>query len=235
LSNLLKLIKYKNYTVRNVKEEAALVLVHHLFEQYINEIENKNNKIFIEKLSAENKKYIFNATKEIFSYLDKKIISADIMDNILGLSIKEKKYIQQAALLEPIAYFYDILTTSYKNNLKLLKKDENGDLYWLPELLAFSIVLDLKEKGYNFIKFKFIQEFDFGKIMNIYNKISINYTREIFPNKNLFIAHKCSPIKAIQDISINMTNALYNSKYIDMNKQKSNKKSNKRRKNGRRK
>ena len=220
MSNLLKLIKIKNYSVKNVKEEATLVLVRHLLEQYINAIKEKNDKTLIKKISKEDEKYILNTVTSMHLYLKEKIISVNLMDSILEVSLKEKKYMHQSMLLEPIAFFYDILTTTYKNNSNLLKKDTNGNLYWIPELLAFSILIDLKEKGYSFNKFEYINKFDFIKVMDIYNKTSIELAKDMFKELNILKSNKKTPIKAIQDISLIMANKLIDSKYINHNKSK---------------
>lgn len=229
MSNLLRLIKYKNYSVKNVKEE-ALVLVHHLLEQYINAVKEKIDKPLISQPSKEDEKYILDTVVKIHSYLKEKIISADLMDSILEISLKEKQYVQQSMILEPIAFFYDILTTSYTNNLNILKKDDNGNIFWIPELLAFSIINDLKEKGYIFNKFKYINEVDLIKIMNIYNKTSIQIVKEKPISVSFLKANKDTPIRAIQDMSLIMVDKLIDSKYIDNNKSK---KTKRKKKNGR--
>ena len=201
MSNLLKLIKHKNYSVKNVKEEATLVLVHYLLEQYLNAIKEKIDKPLIKQPSKEDEEYILNTVRTMHLYLKEKIIYIDLMDSILEISLKEKKYVEQSIILEPIAYFYNILATTYKNNSNLLKKNDNGDIYWIPELLAFSIINDLKDKGYIFNKFRYINELDLIKIMDIYNKISLQITKEISVDSNFIKSNRNTPIRAIQDMS----------------------------------
>lgn len=231
LSNLLTLIKFKNYNVANVKEEALLVIVHNLLGQYISAIEKGLDKPLIDNRNFDDEKIILNLASDIYKYLDEKIISSDIMDSIFNKSTKDSKYLSQAKLLEPIGYFYDILTRTYMNNSHLLEENEEGKQFWIPELLAFSLIIDMKEYNYNFKKFEYISKLDLHEIMTKYNEISIKLLKENKINSFINTQNK-SPIKAIQSISLIMVKKLISSKYktIKSNKTSKGKKKNARKK-----
>lgn len=232
MNNLLRLMNIRNYTVLNVKEEALLVVVHSLLSDYIDALDKGIDKPLLEERNEENEIYIKKVCLEIIEYLEneKMIIPAKTMDAILEISIKENKFIDKALLLEPIAFFYDVVTKTYLSNTNMLITNENGKQYWIPELLAFSLILDFKDKGYNFTKFEFIKNFDFTKTMQIYYDISNKMDK--LKGDSIIKKRENNPIRAIQDISLIIINKLVSTKYID--KSKSSKKTRKG-KNGRRK
>lgn len=234
-NNLLELTRIKNCSVKNIKEEAALVAVHNLLGQYINAIEKGIDKPLISNPDQSDEKYILELTKDIHSYLSEEILSAHIIDNIMLSANKNAAWQRKVSLIEPIAYFYDILTRTYLSKTYILKKDKDGNQFWMPELLAFSIICDLKEENYNFNKFEYIQNLELSKVMDIYNNLSIKISRASKnEDESFFKLQKNSPIKAIQEISLFMVNKLIDTKYkvpsVSKNMKKRNKKNGRKRK-----
>lgn len=234
-NNLVRLAKKKNCTVNNVKEEAVLVIVHNLLEQYINIVEEDDSEklVKMENLSfstKEDDEYILNLSKEIHKYLSAAIVPFKAMNAIFDVSLKNNKFIAEAMLLEPIGFFYSVLTTSYIRNTELLKTNNEGKKYWMPECLAFSLLLEMKERGHNFTKFEFIKTQDFSKCRDIYNRISIEFAKN--EKKNLLNGDNDNIVRGIQDIAYNMIEKLLSTKYKSV---KAPSKSTKRKKSGRRK
>jgi hypothetical protein len=68
---------------------------------------------------------------------------------------KSQKDLIQFKLTEPLSYFYTIGVNTLKS--KIIEQNGTGEnILWIPELIAITLINDLKNEGYYFNKFSFI-------------------------------------------------------------------------------
>lgn len=190
------------------------MMCHNLIFQYL---ESENNQKNVKVLDSNNNnedsiKVIQYKMTELYKYLSTVIISIESINSIMNsVVLTNKESVHKAKLIEPLAYFYNFLAKSFTNKIKtLFAKDEK--IHWIPDLIAVYLIIDMKEKGYDFKKFPFINNYDFSLLLNIYNKtnLELKKTNDIkltTPIKNNTIIVK------MQNLASTMTDKLINTKY----------------------
>ena len=208
-------LAHRGFTIKDLKAESALILCYDLFSDFLSE--NIENTIFL----LEDKKetdYIKSKVKELHEYLGSGTIipsvSIQAMIDHASDNPEDKNMLHKARTIQPTYYFYNILVNSFKTRIEHFFEKEENKMY-IPELLAFHIIGEMKEKGYNFKKFPFIENYDFLPIFKIYEDTN----RALKQQKNLPRFKKKTNLKELtlitkmQMISITMVEKLISTKY----------------------
>jgi hypothetical protein len=108
--------------------------------------------------------------------------------------------------IQPMRAYYKFLTSIFSSKL------EKGS-YWIPELLAFSLIYNYKKEfGKSFGSYDFIDNFPVEKILDIYNKNNIAVKKELATKENKSTWEIKTSLDQMYDISESMIN-----KYINYN------------------
>lgn len=240
-NNLSRLLQSKNCTLEELKVETILIMVHNLLQQYLNAEDLELSKpLFNEEENVERKELLLSASKDILEYLEKEIISITRIRELMhNAKLSDKDYLK-STLVEPYSYYYDVLTKQFQKDFKALLKEKHGESCWMPDVLAFSLIIDIKEKsrigwsansnkfnGYNLNRFKYLDNYDFNEIIEVYNVFSKKINKE--NGKGLIVPLKeGNLIQKSRAISLRMINAIDKTKYkvITPKRQKMRKKKN---------
>lgn len=209
-SNLEMYLKSKGYTLKDLKAEATLIFCLNLINEYINgELTETSNYNSDYNISYEDRVVIFSSMLEIRDYLAKVVLSADKLQEIL--KCKDTKIDKmKARLVEPQSYFYNVIARKFHSKLNSLFDDENK--YYIPEQLVIYTIVDMKEKGYGFSRFKFVDDYDFSNILEMFTRVNLLLRK----TSNISIR---TPIKEqtiiskMQSLSFYITEELIKSKY----------------------
>lgn len=209
-SNLELYLKSKGYTVKDLKAEATLIFCLNLINEYIKAELTETSKYSNEyNVSYEDRIVIFSSMLELRDYLITVVLSADKLQEIL--QCKDTKVDKmKARLIEPQSYFYNVIARKFHSKLNSLFDDENK--YYIPEQLVVYAIIDMKEKGYGFNRFKFVNDYDFTNILEMFSSVNIALRK----TNNIGIR---TPIKEqtiiskMQFLSLHITDELIKSKY----------------------
>jgi hypothetical protein len=212
-NNLLKLLFIKKCTIKELKVEVIMVIVFDLLNEFLKENKNAKELIKLTKQDENDLNYIKTVALELVEFIGQLIISSKQMEFILINAQKSKELNQKALLVEPIAYFHSIAVRRYNSSLtQLCKEDKSNKIFWMPELLAFNLINDLKEKGYSYSKFDYVSNYDFERVFKIYIGFSKRVNQELNLNA---IDNKLNRnlISKMNMLSSDIINSLVNSKY----------------------
>lgn len=208
-------LAHRGFTIKDLKAEAVLILCYDLFSDFLSE--NIENTIFLLE-DKEETDYIKSKVKELHDYLGSGILKTSVeiqaIIDYASANPEDREMLHRARTIQPTYYFYNILVNSFKVRIEHFFEKEENKMY-IPELIAFNIIGEMKEKGYNFKKFPFIENYDFLPIFKIYEdtnrtlKQHLNIPR--FAKKiNL---KELTLITKMQRISITMTEKVISTKY----------------------
>jgi hypothetical protein len=170
-SPLYTLLINKGYTLLDLKCEVSLMFCGVLFDLYLLSEKEGKSQTLIENSNSE-EGYIFKTIEE----LNKKIKSAIVDINTIEKIFQKQKVgdsssINLAKIHQPYKKLYNQMITAYLSKKEdYLNEDSSGKKYWMPELLALNIIANMKEKGYNYDKFPFVDDSIFFDLEDRYIK-----------------------------------------------------------------
>ncbi|MFA9240553.1 MAG: hypothetical protein ACEQSQ_11800 [Candidatus Paceibacteria bacterium] len=209
-SNLQLYLMTTRKTLKELKSEVILIFCLNLIREYIQSEDNKIDFGYGCYMTNEEQYFIYTKMKELEKYLLKHVYTIERIHEIMNDN-SSKESIFKAVIMEPRSYFYKILVQRFVAKMNLFSG--NGEKYYIPELLALYLIFDMKEKGYSFKEFNFIEEFDFLSLIEIYNKINIKL-RKINNIKINTPLNNQTTISKMQHLSIYLTNVLIEAKYV---------------------
>lgn len=185
----------ESINLRKLKLDTLLIIVNHLLSDY--------EKMQLPKGEGETK-VILNHIRSLKEYLDNNIITPDTMFYIFQNENKSLLLKKISTNIQPMRAYYKFLTSIFSSKL------EKGS-YWIPELLAFSLIYNYKKEfGKSFGSYDFIDNFPVEKILDIYNKNNIAVKKEISSKENKSTWEIKTSLDQMYDISESMIK-----KYID--------------------
>lgn len=213
LNNLQLLCLQKKCTIQDVQAEAILCMTHSLIANYLyakDEPDKLSSDAYL--LNKEDEDKIYTFMKNLFAYLNQQILTYPRMQEILDDAGKNPHATIKAKLVEPIGFFYNQLTDAMQSRLVFLY-DKDGDLLYIPDMLAIMLILDFKEKAsYSFGKYDFFKDNDLNELAEIYFKHNVKIRKEQNIKLNANIQEQTN-IKKMSHLSIFMIEELLKSKY----------------------
>lgn len=203
-------LEQKKYTLKDLKCEVVLMICYTLIEHYLLVEENEATPYIDDLYTVSDVELIFETINKLQTLIYDNILTIKKIQILEMKEPKTEKELLQYKLTKPLSYFFNIGVNRLKYKLvELYGKEEN--VLWIPELIAITIINDLKDEGYNFQNFKFLNEIDFESIFNIYNKTNILMKKK---KGDSFISKENKTIiDNMQNISNSMVISLINSKY----------------------
>ncbi|AXX90390.1 hypothetical protein CKA55_11900 [Arcobacter suis] len=210
-SNLQFYLMTTGKTLKDLKVEVILIFCLKLIREYIQSEDNKIDFGYSCYMTNEEQNLIYTKLKELESSLLKHIFTIEEIYKII-IDKSSKESIIKAIVMEPRLYFYDVIVKRFISKMNLFS--DNGKNYYIPEMLALYLIIDMKEKGYSFKDFRFIEEFDFLNLIEIYNKINLQIKKMNDIKINTPLMNQTT-ISKMQHLSLYLTNVLAEAKYIN--------------------
>lgn len=210
-SNLQFYLMTTGKTLKDLKVEVILIFCLKLIREYIQSEDNKIDFGYSCYMTNEEQNLIYTKLKELESSLLKHIFTIEEIYKII-IDKSSKESIIKAIVMEPRLYFYDVIVKRFISKMNLFS--DNGKNYYIPEMLALYLIIDMKEKGYSFKDFRFIEEFDFLNLIEIYNKINLQIKKMNDIKINTPLMNQTT-ISKMQHLSLYLTNVLAKAKYIN--------------------
>lgn len=145
MNNLQLLLSTKSYTLKELYAEVVLIMCHSLLANYLYDEEKNKELNENDIITPEENKLINDLMKEVFSYLNKEILTYSEIQVILQNAKELRTNEVKARLVEPYAYFYNVLANSFIARLNYVNEKEEKKKY-IPDLLVVSLIFTLKEK-----------------------------------------------------------------------------------------
>lgn len=213
-SNLQFYLMTTGKTLKDLKVEVILIFCLKLIHEYIQGEDDKLDFGYNCYMTKEEQKLIYIKIKELETHLLNQIFTIEEIYRIID-DKSSKESLIKAILMEPRLYFYDILVKRFISKMNLFSN--NGTKHYIPELLALYLIIDIKEKGYSFKEFRFIKDFDFLSLIEIYNKINIQIKRINNIKLNTPLINQTT-INKMQHLSLYLIGVLEEVKYINKKK-----------------
>lgn len=160
----------ESINLQKLKLDTLLIIVHHLLSDY--------KKMQLPKDEKE-MKFIHDNVKNLKNYLDNNIVTSETLSYVFQNQNKSSTLKKISTNLEPMRAYYKFLTSIFSSQLK------KGS-YWIPELLAFSLIYSYKKEfEKSFCSYTFIESFPIEKILNIYNENNIAVKKNISQKENI--------------------------------------------------
>ncbi len=183
--------------LRKLKLDTLLIVVNHLLSDY--------SKMQLPK-GEEDTKVILSHIRSLKEYLDNNIITPDTLFYIFQNENKSLLLKKISTNIQPMRAYYKFITSIFSSKL------EKGS-YWIPELLAFSLIYNYKKEfGKSFGSYTFLDNFPVEKILDIYNKNNIAVKKELALKDNKSTWEIKTSLDQMYDISESM---IY--KYLNYN------------------
>ncbi|MBU3015608.1 hypothetical protein KO488_12635 [Poseidonibacter lekithochrous] len=199
----------KRFTLKDLKCEVILIMCDMLIDNYLNAEESGESEELIENLSINEKNLIFNNMKSLQKDIQKSILTIDKIQYIINNQQKDKKSLSKAKLIDSSHYFYNLCAEKLKFSI-IAKTNDTESLKWIPDLIVILLIQDMKERGYSFNKFKFIDEYDLDKLFSIYLNTNILLKKK---NKITLFSKEKTIINIMENVSLDIVEELIKSKY----------------------
>ncbi|MCT7579245.1 hypothetical protein [Aliarcobacter butzleri] len=209
-SNLHFYLMTTGKTLKDLKVQVLLIFCLKLIREYTQTEDNKISSGYSDYMSNKEENLIYTKMKELENYLLKRVYTIEEIHNIMN-DKSSKESITKAILLEPTTYFYEIVVKRFISKMNSLSGD--GKKYYIPELLALYLMIDMREKGYGLKKLSFIEEFDFLDFIEIYNKVNIEVKRTNNIKMITTPLINQTTISKMQHLSLYLTEILIEAKY----------------------
>lgn len=213
-SNLQLYLMTTRKTLKELKVEVILIFCLNLIREYTQSEDSKIDFGYGCYMTNEEQEFIYTKIKELENYLLKHVYTVERMHEIINDN-SSRESIFKGIIMEPRSYFYKILVHRFVAKMNLFS--DNGEKYYIPEQLALYLIIDMKEKGYHFKEFNYIDNFDFLSLIEIYNKINIKL-RKINNIKINTPLKNQTTISKMQHLSLYLTNILIEAKYVNKHK-----------------
>lgn len=199
----------KRFTLKDLKCEVILIMCDMLIDNYLNAEENGESEELIENLSTNEKNLIFNNMKSLQKNIQESILTIDKIQYIINNQQKDRKSLLKAKLIDSSHYFYNLCAEKLKSSI-IAKTNDTESLKWIPDLIVILLIQDMKEIGYSFNKFKFIDEYDLDKLFSIYLNTNILLKKK---NKITLFSKEKTIINIMENVSLDIVEELIKSKY----------------------
>lgn len=199
----------KRYTLKDLKCEVILMICDMLIDNYIKAEDDGKSEKLVEDLTTTEKKLIYTNMKNLQEDIQKNILTIDRIEFIINSQEKDINSLNEAKLIGSCQYFYNVCALKLKSAI-FSKTHNEDDVKWIPDLIAILLIQDMKEKGYSFNKFKFIEEYDFDRLFNLYMKTNILLKQK---NKISLFSKEKTIINIMESVSYEIVEKLINSKY----------------------
>ncbi len=168
-----------SFNLKKLKADTLLLIIHSLlcdYEKIKIEDDSKKDILPISDLEIE---FINKSVHDLRNYLENNIVVSETFFYIFKNKNQSPLFLKIAKNLEPMRVYYQYLTSLFSN--KITKGS-----FWIPELLAFSLIHYFKkEYQKSFVNHPIIQDFPTEKLLNIYNKNNIEIKKHISKNENI--------------------------------------------------
>lgn len=209
-NNLQLYLMVSRKTLKDLKVEVILIFCLNLIREYVQSEDNKIDFGYGNYMTKEEEQFIYTKLKDLENFLLNHVYTVEKMYEVIS-DRSSKESLLKAVIMEPRLCFYTILVKKFISKMNLFSN--SGDKYYIPELLALYLIIDMKEKGFSFNRFSYIEEFDFLSLIEIYNKINIKVKKENDIKINTPLNNQTT-ISKMQYLSLYLTNVLIEAKYI---------------------
>ena len=217
MNNLQLLLSTKFWTIQDLHAEVILIMCHTLLARYlVDERENKDKTNDV--ITPEENLLIYKTMEELFNYLSKTVFSYNRMEEIIFNSFKSPKDNAKAKLIEPYAFYYNVLINSFASRLDLVTKDNEKKQY-IPDLLVIELIKYFKENYYlaAYKRFNFVENLDLKAISQIY--INVQAKERVSFNEKLPIQEQ-TLIRKMRNVARFMVDKMVETKYSKVIKNK---------------
>ena len=211
-TNCINRIKPK--LLREQKTEALLVFIRTTLEQYFKDIES--DKPYFKMGSDEDTMIIDKILKTLLDNLQNTVVNSSYLRSITTTAHKNQAMMMLAKKEEPLMVYYNAIIKRLENSLL---QGQN----WIPEQLVFCLLSQwILEEEKSTVLYSFLDDIDYTAVLSRYDLVLIQAKKDEDWNKIM-------AIKSMYNVSNNIIETLNNITY----KVNINRKSKKRRKNGR--
>ena len=217
MNNLQLLLSTKFWTIQDLHAEVILIMCHTLLARYlVDERENKDKTNDV--ITPEENLLIYKTMEELFNYLSKTVFSYNRMEEIIFNSFKSPKDNAKAKLIEPYAFYYNVLINSFASRLDLVTKDNEKKQY-IPDLLVIELIKYFKENYYlaAYKRFDFVEKLDLKSISQIC--INVQAKERVSFNEKLPIQEQ-TLIRKMRNVARFMVDKMVETKYSKVIKNK---------------
>lgn len=212
-NNLELALMSRNMDLKDLKCEAVLIMCKDLIQEYLKS--NREGRLVSLRDESEESKISDNTILSEMKKLDElfrdSVLSVDNLQIIMTAQHFSPSNKMKARIVEPTAFFYNIIAKGFVVKMKDLQKNE-GRLTWIPDQLAIFLMIDMIEKGYKFKKFPFLQDYDFSLLLDIYMKNNIQLKKE--QGVTLFNSKESQTIiTKMQMLSVHIVEKIISTKY----------------------
>lgn len=217
MNNLQLLLSTKFWTIQDLHAEVILIMCHTLLARYL-EDERENKDKTNDVITPEENEMIYNSMNELFKYLSKTVYSYSRLDEIIINSFKNPQSNLKAKLIEPYAFYYNVLINNFASRLDFVTPKDAKKQY-IPDLLVVELILHYQKEYYKsaFKRFDFINNFDFNSIYQIY--INVQAKERVHYNKQLPIQEQ-TLIRKMRNVARFMVDKMVETKYSKVIKNK---------------
>ena len=162
-----------NLTLKDIKAQMLLTLALRFLDDYFLSLDKNENELFgIYEVTPTSKDTILEVAATLRTYLEDNILRREILSNIIKNANESHQHLLLAKQYEIHGVFHDYIANSFT---KFIKKGSP----WVPELLAFALINTYKVQNVKpFVKHPFIEEFDFSKVLSIYEDLNIELKKQ---------------------------------------------------------
>lgn len=174
-----------NRTLKDIKTEILLTFVSQLFDDYeqIKASSHTKTNIITVKTPEKNDIAIDSVVYELSTYLKANVIKREFLVKIFREANLNKQSFFIAKQYEPFGIYYEKISTLMKHYIP------NGGLF-MPEYLGLLLIHYYnQEAGQSFLKFPFIDEYNFSDVLAIYGEVNINIKKDLVekhPNSRIW-------------------------------------------------
>jgi len=168
-----------SFNLKKIKVDTLLLIIHALLCDYEKVDIKDSTKKDILPIDNYEIEFINKSVHELKSYLEKSIVISPTLLYIFNNKNQSPVFKKISRNMEPMRVYYQYLTSLFSNKIK------KGS-FWIPELLAFSLIHYFKkEYQKSFFNHAIIEEFPAEKILNIYNKNNIEIKKHISKDQQI--------------------------------------------------
>lgn len=197
----------RNFTLKDLKCEVILMLIDMLIDNYLHSEDTQSTEQLID-FTPSQKGLIYQTLKDLQEDIQYNVVVIDKLQNIIDNCNVSQQTLTKARLVDSLSFYYNTAAATLKHSLEKRTGEEKPK--WIPELIALSLTFDMKEKGYPFTKFSFLEKYDLEGLMEIYIK-----TNSILKKmEGITISSKeRTIINVMQDVSLEVVNKIIDTKY----------------------
>ncbi|WP_419765289.1 MAG: hypothetical protein ACNI28_02400 [Arcobacter sp.] len=168
-----------SFNLKKLKVDTLLLIIHSLLWDYEKIDIKDDSKKDILPINSHEIEFINKSVHNLKNYLENNIVVNETFLYIFKNKNQSPLFLKLAKNLEPMRVYYQYLTSLFSN--KITKGS-----FWIPELVAFSLIHYFKkEYQKSFIKHPLIEDFPTEKLLNIYNKNNIEIKKHISKTEDI--------------------------------------------------